>query len=180
MIVCIVLYCWYYTRVRVTPQRLLLLLRHTLDSMFLYSLLLLKLLSAASCCTTAAHYPTTLLPMRWVAAHLVALRATGPAAGERCCCGCRCRADREAARCFTPRFKDGARKAPLEASIAAQDAAKAAAADDLMLVAECSSSTSGTAAVSLSSLVAHSSTACSCAVQLYRRLALGAPSIMLS
>lgn len=57
-----------------------------------------------------------------------------------------------------PRFKDGARKAPLEASIAAQDAAKAAAADDLMLITERSSSTSCTSVACLSSLPTHSNT----------------------
>lgn len=58
---------------------------------------------------------------------VVALRATRPPAAGR---------NREAGRCFT-RFKDGARNAPLEASIATQDVAKAAA-DDLMLTTKSS------------------------------------------
>lgn len=41
-------------------------------------------------------------------------------------------ADREAARGFNPRFKDGAKNAALEASIAAKDAANATP-EDLML-----------------------------------------------
>lgn len=65
-----------------------------------------------------------LLPkLCYKSAHLVALRATRPPVAGR---------NREAARGFT-RFRDGARNAPLEASIAVQDAAKTAA-DDLMLI----------------------------------------------
>lgn len=58
---------------------------------------------------------------------VVALRATRPPVAGR---------NREAGRGFT-RFKEGARNAPLEASIAMQDAAKAAA-DDLMLISKSS------------------------------------------
>lgn len=57
--------------------------------------------------------------------YLVALRATRPPAADR---------NREAGRWFT-RFNDGARNPALEANIAMQDAAKAAA-DDLMLTAK--------------------------------------------
>lgn len=72
---------------------------------------------------SGAPYSVLLPTASIVIAYLVvALRDTRPPAA-----GC----NREAGRCFT-RFKDGARNAPLEASIAMQDAAKAAA-DDLML-----------------------------------------------